>query len=200
MNMEYDVTRETYDRTAKRYAERHPGIWDLEYKIMRSLVPEGSLILDAGCGPGRDTKYFLSVGYNVMGVDYSAGMLEEARKRVPNGNFQKMNILELGFDREHFDAIWACASLLHIKKEDMKKALREFYRVLKQNGVIFISVKEGNDTEIKSYPDGSKRFFAYYKENEIRGILTENRFSVTNFNKLGDSDGDTWLCIFAKKI
>ena len=89
--------------------------------------------------------------------------------------------------------------MLHVKKEDVNKALVGFNRVLKSNGIMFISVKEGSGSEIKTYSDGSKRFFAYYKMDELVGLTKQNGFwSLEQFN-FKDKDGDTWLCAFARK-
>ena len=104
---EYDLTRETYDSIARKYAEAHntTSFWEKAYKLMKTLVPKGSTILDVGCGAGRDTKYFLNNGYNVIGIDFSDGMTGEARERVPEGDFQKMDMRELEFRAEYFDAL-----------------------------------------------------------------------------------------------
>ena len=203
MSTEYEITKETYDKIAERYAILHDKNDVKEknkaYEIMERLVPKQSMILDAGCGPGRESKHFLDVGYNVMSIDVSDGMIEEARKRVPEGDFQKMNMMELEFRAEYFDGIWVAASLLHVRKEDAGKALQEFNRVLKTGGIIFISVKEGENSEMKIYPDGSKRFFVYYKMDELKQEVEKNGFSTLESYKFKDKDGDIWLCLFAKK-
>ncbi len=122
-----DFTIETYNKTAPRYAKRHWRIsfWSRQYKDFIKLC-KGRKILDAGSGPGRDTRYFLRKGYDVVSIDKSQGMLDEAKLRVPNGNFIKMDMSNLKFAPKSFDGIWCCASLLHIKKSKAPKVIGSF--------------------------------------------------------------------------
>jgi ubiquinone/menaquinone biosynthesis C-methylase UbiE len=202
MDPKYENTRATYNRIAQRYAEQHSDFkfWKKPYEIMLRILPKGSTILDAGCGPGRDTEYFLNNGYNVTGIDYSEGMIAEARRRVPEGDFQQMDMLELEFRADYFDAIWACASLLHLKKDDAKKAVQGFSGVLKHGGILFVAVKEGTGSETKKYPDGSERFFSYYTLDELKELVTGAGYEVLETYIKKDDTGDTWLCIIAKRL
>jgi SAM-dependent methyltransferase len=53
-------------------------------------------VLDAGCGVGLDTEILLARGYDVTGIDASAGMIAEARRRVPGGSFAVCSLEALG--------------------------------------------------------------------------------------------------------
>ena len=63
----------------KKYNENKILQFSLNYFI--SLLPKNSKILDAGCGTGRDSLYFLEENFNVLAVDISKQMLEEAKNR-----------------------------------------------------------------------------------------------------------------------
>lgn len=77
-------------------------------------VHSGGHILDAGCGSGRDTKYFIDHGYQVTAIDGSKEMVSAASKLTG------LTVQHLQFDeiycQQEFDGIWACASVLHVKK------------------------------------------------------------------------------------
>ena len=88
------------------------------YKEFLKLVPEGGKILDLGCGSGRDSMNFMKLGYEVTAVDGSKELAKKASvllgKEVIVNTFEELEL------KEKFHGIWACASLLHIKREDLK--------------------------------------------------------------------------------
>jgi ubiquinone/menaquinone biosynthesis C-methylase UbiE len=192
-------TIKTYDRIARSYSDAHytRTFWEPQYECFEKTL-KGPKILDVGCGGGRDSLHFMEKGYDVTGVDLSSGMLEEAKRRVPNVKFMKMNMLNLEFPAASFDGIWCCASLLHIKKADAPEVLRGFSRVLKDDGVLFISVKEGEGETVKKYDEGNNLFFAYYSQKELLELVTGSGFAATVSLYTG-MDKTKWLCAFCKK-
>lgn len=105
------VTLNSYEVSASQYAQNtadfHP-VNEAE-KLMQAL-PKHAKILDIGCGPGRDAKVFSSRGFNVVGIDFSANMIELARKNAPSGAFYVMDIEEFSFPEASFEAVWANAA------------------------------------------------------------------------------------------
>jgi ubiquinone/menaquinone biosynthesis C-methylase UbiE len=193
-------TIKTYDETAKSYTDSHytATYWGPQYERFEKLLVGRLSILDVGCGGGRDSMHFSKLGFNVTGVDLSSGMLVEARTRVPYVNFAKMDMLDLKFPDESFDGIWCCASLLHIKRENAPDVLKGFNRVLKDGGVLFVSVKEGQGDHVKDCKDGNKLFFADYSTKELSSLLTGAGFTASICPYTG-IDGTTWLCAIGRK-
>ena len=139
----------------------------------------GKLILDAGCGPGRNSKYFQGLGYEVTGIDASKTAIESAKKRVPGVTFYKMDILNLAFKSRHFDGVWCNATFLHVPKEHARAALQSLRNVLKEGGVLFLSLKHGKKKpgyETETY--GRPRYESYYSEAEIQDLLIKNGFEI----------------------
>ena len=87
-------------------------------------LPLGAKILDLGCGSGRDTKYFLQKGYDVVAVDGSIEMVKLSTE------FTGKQTLHLTFDEinfnEEFDGVWACASLLHVPRNKIDSIFKRF--------------------------------------------------------------------------
>ncbi|KGJ90473.1 class I SAM-dependent methyltransferase [Thalassotalea sp. ND16A] len=112
------------------------------YDIFLPLIPIGGSILDAGCGSGRDAKRFMDYGFQVYAFDASAELAAKAtellNQKVDVTTFQTLNLTQ------QYDGIWACASLLHVPKSELKEAIHNLANHLKGNGVFYASFKYGN--------------------------------------------------------
>ena len=145
------------------------------YKEFLKLVPEGGKRLDLGCGSGRDSMNFMKLGYEVTAVDGSKELAKKASallgKEVIASTFEELEL------KEKFHGIWACASLLHIKREDLKIVLNNLYNNLEDNGVFYMSFKYGE----KEYVDDKNRYFNCFTDESIISFINEN----TKYNILG---------------
>ncbi len=200
------TTIDSYDKTVDEYIniadDLHPHKASTKFF---SYLKKGSLILDLGCGPGRDAKIFTQKEYDVTGIDLSENMIEKAKERVKNVKFKVMDIKKLEFEDNHFDAVWASACLLHIPKKDINTTLKEIFRVLKKGGILFISLKQG-DGEIfkpdKKYTPEVKKFWSLFQKEEIEDKLKQAGFEILESyieNKEPPSLNHPWMCIFSKK-
>ena len=145
------------------------------YKEFLKLVPEGGKILDLGCGSGRDSMNFMKLGYEVTAVDGAKELAKKASVLLGNevivSTFEELEL------KEKFHGIWACASLLHIKREDLKTVLNNLYNNLEDNGVFYMSFKYGE----KEYVDDKNRYFNCFTDESIISFINEN----TKYNILG---------------
>ena len=111
------------------------------YQRFLHLLPPTGRLLDAGCGSGRDAKAFAEKSYNVDAFDASPALAKLASDYT-GLSVEVMSFLD--FDRhQHYDGIWACASLLHVPEADLPQALQRLWRGLKPNGVLYVSFKHG---------------------------------------------------------
>ena len=111
-----------------------------------SLPSECRKILDLGCGSGRDSMYFIEEGFDVTAVDGSEALCELAKIEIGQ-EVQNIRFEELEFDNV-FDGVCACASLLHVSKNDIEDVLNKLYDSLKKNGILYASFKYGESDEI----------------------------------------------------
>lgn len=104
-------------------------------------VPDGGLILDAGCGSGRDSKAFLDKGYRVRAFDASAKLANLAQTYIE----QSVEVRRFAdvVERDCYDGIWACASLLHLSVAELPETLARLWASLKPGGVLYLSFKHG---------------------------------------------------------
>ena len=85
-------------------------------------IPVGGKILDLGCGSGRDTKEFMDAGYDVSAIDGSRELCKRASEYT-GLDVKCMQFLELS-EKETYDGVFACASLLHVPKEDVSNIVK----------------------------------------------------------------------------
>ena len=139
-------TRDAYDRLAAVWAATtDDGPWNgwLERPALRSLVPAnlaGAVVLDAGCGSGAQAEWLLGRGADVIGVDLSPRMIEEARRRCPGrGRFLVADLAEpLPLEPRSLDGI-TCSLALHYLR-DWSVPLRSFASALRPGGWAVISL------------------------------------------------------------
>ena len=162
-----DLTQRYYEDKAEEYLARTSHL-DMEslYKPFLELIPAGGTILDAGCGPGRDTLSFLKKDFQITAFDASAKMVELASKQTGVAAFQ-MRFQELNYEQE-FDGIWACASLLHVPFCELDDIISRFSRALKTGGICFMSFKNGNG---ERFDDG--RRYIDFTEATLRQKLAD---------------------------
>lgn len=102
----------------------------------------GKSILDVGCGPGRDVKYFKSKGYTVEGVE-PCEKLSLFAEDYSGAKITKSKIQD--FQSTHkYDGIWACASLLHLDDSQLELAFSKLASMLDASGALYCSFKYGS--------------------------------------------------------
>lgn len=167
------------------------------YKSFIEQVRTGGYILDAGCGPGRDSLYFIKKGYKVTAFDASEEMVKLASELtgldVVRKKFQEIDYIN------EFDGIWANASILHISKVVMPDVICRLLRALKKDGILFASFKYGSKEE---YING--RFFNFYDEISWHELLKDfpglNLISIwKDQDKRDDHKNEYWLYILLRK-
>ena len=112
------------------------------YDHFLKYVPSGGTILDFGGGSGRDTKAFLEMGFEVEAIDGSEELCRLASDYT-GINVKCMDFMEFN-SIDRYDAIWACASLLHVPSTNLPALLSKMNKALRENGIIHISFKYGD--------------------------------------------------------
>ncbi len=164
-------------------------------------------ILDLGCGSGRDSMHFASLGFNVTAIDSSSALLDlakaAAQKRMDYqdtiewhcATFQ--DIIQKNWQRQ-FTAIWACASLLHVPYKELPELIDGLLHMLTDDGVFYASFKYGDNEHVKD-----NRFFCDMNEKRWETIKqkTNHEFKdeiwLTN-DQRADRD-EKWFNIMIKR-
>lgn len=158
-------TLDYYNSNAKDFVS---GTVDVAFTDIQDIfleyIPDGGKVLDFGCGSGRDTKYFLSKGYDVEATDGSEELCKIASEYT--GVKVKQMLFEELDEIEKYDGVWACASLLHVEKKLLPEIMKKIVSATTMGGTVYMSFKYGDFEGVRN-----GRFFTYLTEESFREIL-----------------------------
>jgi SAM-dependent methyltransferase len=146
-----------------KHWESHPTIYAESF--LKFLIQEkfSGLLVDLGCGRGRDVNYFKENGLNVKGIDISKEEINLAKGTFPDSCFEVQDIENLEFKDNSISAIFMINVIHYLDKE---KAMRNILKALEKRGYLFIHF----NLEIK---DNKGNVDYYQKEGEILSLVKE---------------------------
>ena len=156
-----------YDENASAFCEgtRNADMSEMRGRFLQYLKP-GTLILDAGCGSGRDSKFFMESGYRVVAIDGSEKICRLGSKYL--GQEVQCRRFEEIDEKKVYDGIWACASLLHVPHEILPKVIARLIAALVDGGVLYASFKYGEEER-----EAGGRYFTDLREDGWKKVLEE---------------------------
>ena len=143
-------------------------------QILKERYQQNDVILDTGCGSGRNLKRFYENKLTVYGVDSLESRIEEVKEKYTeqHSNFSLQNLDQLQFENHFFDHV-ICSTVLPFAQniQQFKRMVAELFRVLKPGGSLFIRMTSnfGIEDKVQSISDG-----VYYLPD------TTNRFLLTS--------------------
>jgi SAM-dependent methyltransferase len=192
----------SYDRAAEGFAARWGDLrLDRALNAFAGRVTGQRRVLDLGCGPGRDIDFLIQLACQAVGLDLSAGMLAQARSRLPTVPLVRADLRRIPFSPGAFDGIWACASLLHLRRTELPTTLAELSRLLRRPaGVLYVALKGGQGERWVTGSSGERYFFAYYRPAEVETLLDGAGFQVVESWVTPDQAGrdEPWLNFIAR--
>jgi cyclopropane fatty-acyl-phospholipid synthase-like methyltransferase len=199
MSVKTNTTLDYYNENSDLFAADTLSLEfsSIQDSFLKYMKP-GSLILDFGCGSGRDSLYFLQKGYSVEAIDGSEEMVRIASKTT-GLPVRCMLFQELDED-EKYDGIFACASILHVPYDDLRDVMTRINKAVKNHGYVYVSFKYG---ESEGYRNG--RYFTDMTEERFERLLDEVPGfvivgeSVTSDARPGRSD-EKWLNVLLRKM
>lgn len=186
-----EKTIAAYNQSPDKYEASTTGMTPpAEFKRFIEAVGVGKTVLDAGCAFGRDSAEFQAAGLSPTGIDLSDELLKKAVMAHPNIKFQKMDVRQLDFPDESFDSVWCHATLLHLNDDDIIRALNEFHRVLKPQGLLFVSFKKGEGSEeiVENFSSNAARYFNFKTTDAVTAMLQETGFTDIDAYYINERD------------
>ena len=191
----YNVWAENYDTVENKTR-------DLEAKALRESVlsAKSSDILEIGCGTGKNTEYLLTKAKKLVGADFSAEMLAQAKEKIKaeNVEFRQFDLRETwDFAENQFDLITCSLALEHIENIDF--VFGQARKVLRANGLFYI----GELHPFKQYQGSKARFetgsgvfelecFVHHV-SEFFEFAVKNNFQIVELKEWFDNDDKTQI-------
>ncbi len=201
---DYDSIADSFDKTRKNQ-------WR-EFEIFLPYIKNNANFADIGCGNGRFLKFLEKhKRVNYIGIDNSSNLLDKAKKENPEASFILGDMLEIPLNDNSQDVIGSIAAFHHLPSKELRKtAISEFSRILKENGILLITVwnlfQKKYEKFIGKNPDygdqdsfipwgksGIDRYYYAFKLNELKKIL-EDKFEMIQYHR-----GNNFVLICRKK-
>lgn len=132
------------DARARAYAALdYPGTYFLAYRDLPAIIAEhvtGCNALDFGCGAGRSTRFLRELGFNAIGIDISASMIERALVSDPGGTYLKVDDGDFSaLEPGHFDLVLSAFAFDNIPRVNKRSdLLRGLKRLLRRGGRVVL--------------------------------------------------------------
>lgn len=192
-----EETVSVYDTRADDYADMVASTEVDEHLVaFMDELPSGGHVLDLGCGPGHAAATMTAAGFDVDAWDASEGMVRLAADtsgvRIERRDFDSLDAVDA------YDGIFANFSLLHARKAEMPDLLGRIARALRPGGVLHLALKTGTGER----RDAIGRFYSYYEESELEGLLTRSGLGIasraTGSGRGLDGSDASWIIVRAR--
>lgn len=191
------VTSDYYQINAPEYFGKTVSVDPSGFLLpLVERLSAGALVLDVGCGSGRDLLWLKKRGFHVKGFERSAALAQMARRHAD------CEVLEGDFTSHDFssmpaDAVILIGALVHVPHADFACIFGRIAAALKDGGLVLITLKEGADRAKGA--DG--RVFYLHRDSDLRRTFAAIGFEVLDFSRdvsrLGT--GEIWLGYLLRK-
>ncbi|MGH9174603.1 MAG: class I SAM-dependent methyltransferase [Vicinamibacterales bacterium] len=177
------IVREGYDAIAATYLRvRREDGEDLRLlDELAARLPDGALVLDAGCGAGIPVARALSRRFRVIGVDLSIAQLRLARGLVPDAAFVQADMAVLPFADGAVDAICSYYAIIHIPREEHQSLLASWRRLLRPGGLLLVSMGASDNpdgTEADWLGGGATMYWSHYGRATNLRLIASAGFDI----------------------
>ncbi len=192
-------TLEFYQSNASTYVAARPATISPDLLAFLPHLKPGCLILELGCGSGHDAAELERLGFEVDATDGVPAMAAIARERLSRGarvlQFDDLDAVD------HYDAVIACASLVHVPIDELPIVLERVWRALKPGGWHFASFK----TDGEPGWDKHGRYYNYLdRAGATRAYQSAGAWASLSFESYDGtgyfSEPAKWLTVTAQKV
>lgn len=171
--------QQLYDKYREgRHWENHPTVYAERFAAFLKQQEFNGVLVDIGCGTGRDAAVFQRNGFNVLGIDCSREEIRKAELNYPTCEFEVQDAEALRFADNSIWAYFMINVIHYIKKQ---QALNEIYRTLSYGGYLFIHFNLDITDE-----EGNNDY--HHDENDISCLVSNSNFKIIKSRKFERMD------------
>jgi SAM-dependent methyltransferase len=195
------IVEQGYDAIAERYAEWAPTIKGspaVAYlERLLELLPDGSDVLELGCGNGEPAARMLAARHRYTGVDISREQLRRARTIVPDVQLLHADYTELELPAESYDAVVALYTFGHIPRDELPSVYESIARWLRPGGYLLATTSRRDlPGDIQDDWLGAPMFFAGYDVETNLQLLDQADLAVIEHEVVMQDEGEEGLAGF----
>ena len=196
--MSTDDTVRAYDLDAAAYVAHGPVLPDTvrsDIEELADLLGPGARVLEIGSGGGRDGRLMEELGLRVRRTDITPGFVSLLRQQGFAADLLDPLVDDLSAPEGPYDAVWANASLLHVRRDDLPTVLERLAAVTRPGGVLRISLKEGDGEGWSTHGSVSNpRHFTYWRADALIAVVDAAGWGEVSVRSgVEGSRGETWL-------
>ena len=191
-------TVRAYDLDAASYARASPAMPDSVRADIEDFVERigvGARVLEIGSGGGRDALLMEELGLRVRRTDITPGFVALLREQGHACHQLDPLVDDLAAPEGPYDAVWANASLLHVRRGDLPTVLARLAQVTRVGGLLRISLKDGDGEGWSTHGSVSHpRHFTYWRAPELVAVVAAAGWAgVDAEGGLPGTRGETWI-------
>jgi cyclopropane fatty-acyl-phospholipid synthase-like methyltransferase len=202
-----EVVERGYDAVAFEYAKLEPAAnpWPRMRRLedLLARLPDGSRVLDVGCGAGIPAAARVAREHRVTGVDISERQIELARVNVPHGTFQRADISTITFPVASFDAIVAFYSIEHLPRDEHAQLFQRFGSWLPAGGYLLFTIEAGEGAEMVGDWLGAPMYVSQHDTETTLGLVRAAGFEIITCDCQTQIEGDRpidYVWILARRL
>jgi SAM-dependent methyltransferase len=199
------ITVASYDTFADDYragTQKMPEEVRAAIEQFATALDSGARVLEIGSGPGRDARALEEAGLSVRRTDITPAFVRMLR--ADGFAADVLDPLSDNLDDPDrdapYDGVWASASLVHARREDLPIALSALARATRPGGVLHLALKEGDGARFSTHGHvGGPRHFTFWREELLRAVLEEAGWVVDEVRRAPGLRNETWLDVQASR-
>ncbi|WP_105616387.1 class I SAM-dependent methyltransferase [Vallitalea okinawensis] len=184
--MDIKNVEQCYSKVASKYTEsffdelKNKPLDRYLLDVFCNQIRIGGKVCEVGCGPGHVARYIKDKEIDIFGLDLSEGMIKNARKRNPDIEFLKGNMLELELKVESLAGAVSYYSIVNFTLEEVKKILQNLWTILEDEGILFLGFHEGDEVLNLSnwFEEEMQLDFTFFSIDDIVQILEEQNYKI----------------------
>lgn len=185
-----------FDKNADLYQQKYMDVsmYGESFRVFCGALPENASVLELACGPGNITRFLLDYrpDLKVYATDLAPKMIGLGKKNVPEAEFGILDSRDILKLEKKFDAILCGFCLPYLSKEDAIQLIADAYKVLNDNGILYLSTMEDDyeKSGIVAGSTGDTLFMHYHEAAYLNDALSANGFTTIYQNRLQTQSGD----------
>jgi predicted TPR repeat methyltransferase len=181
----YEETFNTWDKAANSYEEKFMsfGLYNDTYQFfIENISSTHPSVLEIGCGPGNIAKYLLNVKPNLRlsAIDASLNMIRLASSNNPSARCMVLDCRRIHELPEKYNGIIGGFVIPYLSPEDVLKLIKDCSDLLTNDGVLYLSFVEGDETRsgFQTGSSGGRVYFYYHNISFIEKAFNESGLTM----------------------